>query len=720
MMYRIAPALCLAATLIATAVSANPVTPERLMAADGDEWLSHGRDYSETRFSPLADINTQNVNQLGLAWSFEYPDNRGLEATPIVADGVLYTSGAWSRVFALDATTGETLWSYDPKVPKQWGVRACCGPVNRGVAVWEDKVFVGTLDGYLVALDRATGAEVWRTLTIDPAKDYSITGAPRVVKGRVLIGNGGAELGVRGYVSAYDVQTGELAWRFYTVPGNPADGFENAAMENAAKTWNGEWWKLGGGGTVWDSMAFDPQLNLVYIGVGNGSPWNQHIRSPGGGDNLYLSSIVALNADTGEYVWHYQTTPGEMWDYTATQQMILADIAWQGQTRQVIMQAPKNGFFFIVDRTSGEFLSAIPFAKVQWATHYDDNGRPVETPKARYQTEAISLTPAAIGSHNWHSMSYSPQTGLVYIPVLNSLMEYDPIPKSEFKPHERHFNIGVEIPGPQFIGPRFMQMLKEKVSRGELVAWDPRTQQRVWSYKHQRTWNGGTLATAGGLVFQGTADQQLMAFDATNGKVLWQHDLQLGVIAAPVTYRVNGEQYVAINAKWGGAFPLAFGVEPMPGLDKGRLLVFKLNGEAVLPEAERIAPKPFTAEPPALAITDKASLAQGKRLYDIYCARCHGNGAIGGGITPDLRHMDAAKHAVFKNIVHDGLLEFGGMVGFKDILDEQQTEQVRNYILQEAHASYEEQKAFEGWWGKFRWWWYDKLSSLLAWLADKQ
>lgn len=708
-------ALVASMVLFAGSLQAN-VTAERILEANADHWLTHGRDYSETRFSPLDNINAENVSRLGLAWSFEYPDNRGLEATPIVADGVIYSSGAWSRVYALNAITGELIWRYDPKVPKQWGLRACCGPVNRGVAIWEDKVFVGTLDGYLVALDRATGEEAWRTLTIDTNWDYSITGAPRVVKGRVLIGNGGSEYGVRGYVSAYDANTGKLDWRFYTVPGNPADGFENAAMEKAAKTWNGEWWKVGGGGTVWDSMAYDPQLNLIYIGVGNGGPWNQSVRSPGGGDNLFVSSIVALNADTGDYVWHYQTTPGDMWDYTATQQMILTDIDWQGTTRQVIMQAPKNGFFFILDRATGEFLSAEPFSKVQWASHYDSNGRPVENEGVRYYDKSVRLTPSAIGSHNWHSMSYNPQTGLVYIPVLRSLMEYKPVDTFEYK--SGHFNLGADVPNDGFFGPQFMEMLKGKVSRGELVAWDPVRQQRAWVHKHKRTWNGGTLSTAGGLVFQGTADQQFMAFDAATGDVLWQQDIQLGVVAAPVTYRVNGEQYIAINAKWGGALPMALGVGPMSGLDRGRLLVFKLAGDAVLPDAARIEPRPFTEQPPAMTITDKASLKEGQRLFAAYCSRCHGDSAVGGGITPDLRHMDAAKHAIFNQVVLDGLLQYGGMVGFADVLDEDKADKVRNYILQEAHSAYDEQKAFEGWWGKFRWWWYDKLSSLFAWIAE--
>jgi alcohol dehydrogenase (cytochrome c)/quinohemoprotein ethanol dehydrogenase len=331
------------------------VNASRITAADQEpgNWLSHGRSYDEQRFSPLKQINSDNAADLGLEWIYEFDTRRGLEATPIVVDGVMFTTGAWSQVFALDARSGELLWKYDPEVPGEWAVHACCDVVNRGVAIWEGSVFVGTLDGRLVSLDARTGKVNWTVLTIDKSKPYTITGAPRVVNGKVVIGNGGAEYGVRGYVSAYSAETGAMAWRFYTVPGNPAEGFESEVMEKAAETWTGEWWTMGGGGTVWDSMAFDPELNLLYIGVGNGSPWNQQLRSPGGGDNLFLSSIVALDADTGKYVWHYQTTPGETWDYTATQHMILTELEIDGRERKVLLQAPKNGFFYVLDRENG-------------------------------------------------------------------------------------------------------------------------------------------------------------------------------------------------------------------------------------------------------------------------------------------------------------------------------------------------------------------------------
>jgi len=351
--------------------AAAPATAETLPDV---EWLKHGLDNAEARYSALADINTENVGELALAWHFDYPTNRGMEATPLVRDGVMYSTGSWSIAYAHDAASGELLWMYDPKVPRDWALHACCDVVNRGAALQGDNLLFGTIDGRLVSLHAATGKLRWEVQTTDTSLPYTITGAPRIVKGNAIIGNGGAEYGVRGYVSAYNIDTGEMSWRFYTVPGNPEKPFERPAMESAAKTWGGgPWWEIGGGGTVWDSMAYDEQLNLLYIGVGNGAPWNREIRSPDGGDNLYLSSIVALNADDGSYVWHYQTTPGESWDYTATQHMILADMEIGGTQRQVIMQAPKNGFFYVLDRKTGELISAEAYGLVTWATHIDQN-----------------------------------------------------------------------------------------------------------------------------------------------------------------------------------------------------------------------------------------------------------------------------------------------------------------------------------------------------------
>lgn len=524
------------------------VDDARLRNAQPAEWLSYGRDYAETHYSPLSRINASNVDRIELAWTYETRTDRGtLEATPVVVDGVIYATGTYSVIFALDARTGAEIWRWDPAIVRggraAGGPSACCGPVNRGVAVYQGKVYAGLLDGRLVALDAETGDPVWVRQTTPPGSDYASTGAPRIVEGMVIIGNAGAEYGVRGYVTAYDAETGDQIWRFYTVPGDPALGFESPAMEAAAETWSGEWWKLGGGGTVWDGMAYDPEADLLYIGTGNGSPWSRDHRSPGGGDNLYLSSIVALRPNTGEMVWFYQTTPGDDWDYTATQNIILADLVIGGQERKVLMQAPKNGFFYVIDRLTGELLSAEAFAQVSWATGIDlETGRPIEAPGARYDANGSWLMPGPLGAHNWYPMSYSPRTGLVYIPGQNTLQHYRR--NTEFQPEPGRFNTGTGGAPPAGERP------PNPEPAGYLLAWDPATQTERWRIPYSSGRNGGTLVTAGDVVFSGRFDGALVAHHAQSGELLGEWQLAPGV-ATPVTWEMDGRQYVTVLA--GGA-----------------------------------------------------------------------------------------------------------------------------------------------------------------------
>ena len=456
-------------------------------------WLTHGLNYKEDRYSTLTQINKENIDQLGLVWSVNLDSKRGLEATPLVVDGIMYVSAAWSKVFAIDVRKGEKIWTYDPKVPGSYGEKACCDVVNRGLALYRGKVYVGTLDGRLIALDAASGSPVWEKLTVDTSKAYTITGAPRVVGGKVIIGNGGAEYGVRGYITAYDAETGAQQWRFYTVPGDPSKPFESKAMEKAAETWTGNWWKYGGGGTCWDAMAFDPALNLLYVGTGNGSPWNRAYRSPNGGDNLYLSSILAINPDNGELVWYYQTTPGDTWDYTATQHLMLADLQIEGQMRKVIMQAPKNGFFYVLDRTDGELISAQPFTYVNWATEIDMNtGRPVETPFSRYQDVNAVIFPGPFGGHNWQPMALNKKHKLVYLPVRNLSMQYGHAPNWQFDDTKNVWNLGTGFDPTKTI--REDTIAPKQVSR--LLAWDPIKQREVWSVANKHIFSSGVLATA--------------------------------------------------------------------------------------------------------------------------------------------------------------------------------------------------------------------------------
>jgi quinohemoprotein ethanol dehydrogenase len=662
----------------------------RITAADREpgNWLTYGRTYSEQRFSPLKQINEQNVQRLGLAWYFDLDTRRGQESTPLVVDGVMYFTTAWSKVIALDAATGKLLWSYDPKVPPSWAVNACCDVVNRGVAAWKGKVFVGTLDGRLIALDAAKGQPVWETLTIDPGSRYTITGAPRVVKGKVLIGNGGAEMGVRGYVSAYDAETGKLAWRFYTVPGDPAKPFESPILKEAAKTWSGEWWKNGGGGTVWDAMAYDPQLDLLYIGTGNADPWARKVRGSKVGDSLFTSSLIALRPDTGEYVWHYQENPADEWDYDSAEQIILADFSIGGQVRRVLLHAPKNGFFYVLDRATGKLISAKPFTQVTWATGIDmQTGRPIESPAAQYENsnKPAIVSPGPGGAHTWNPASFSPETGLVYFPVLESGFPY------KSADHFRHsplaWNTGIDAVAagmPQV--PEVKQAILSSI-KGHLTAWDPISQKEVWRAERPVPLNGGALSTAGNLVFAGTGLGQFEALRATSGEKLWSAATESGVTAGPISYSVNGEQYVAVLVGWGGVLPLAageVGLQSPRMTNVPRLLAFKLGGKASLPAAPEMK-SPLLSPPRSTA--SAAEVKNGEELYQRYCSGCHGDVAVSGGVLPDLRYSGTLASDQWFQIVLDGMLEEYGMVSFSKEITRQNATAIREYVIFRANQS---------------------------------
>ena len=693
-----------------TPVQASPskavglIDTQRILAADeapGD-WLAYGRDYGEQRFSPLTQVNKETIKDLELAWSFDMYTNRGLEASPIVVDGIMYMTGSWSVVFAVDAKTGEEIWSYDPEVPGDWARKACCDVVNRGVAVYEGAVFVATLDGYLVALNAENGEVIWRKNTIiDRTRSYTITGAPRVANGRVFIGNGGGEYGVRGYVTAYDTKTGEEDWRFFTVPGDPSKPFEHPEMELAAKTWKGgEWWKIGGGGTVWNSIVYDAETDTVFLGVGNGSPWTRTIRSPGGGDNLFLSAIVALNASNGEMRWYYQTTPGDNWDYTAVQDMMLADMEVDGVVRKVIMQAPKNGFFYVIDRQTGELLRANPYVTVNWASHIDmETGRPVENPDKDFLTgDSQWILPGPLGGHNWQSMSYNPNTGLVYIPALENPLvfdvEHDFKATGRFKYIEGGWNTGVEF-------GRLLEIMGEHPDlpkgKGYITAFDPITGKTHWTREHGTHWNGGTLSTAADLVFQGNGDGYFVAYDAQNGDELWKVNTYTSTIAPPVTYSIDGEQYVAIQVGSGGAAGLTEGDLAMPASAKygnfGRMLAFKINGGLSIDEPEHWARD--IPEPPIVQAS-AAQIEHGGELYGEVCGFCHGIGVYGGPAVPDLRKMSEQTHRMFNEIVLEGVLADRGMSNFSDRLSEADVNDIYAYINSRSWQDYklqEESKA---------------------------
>ena len=668
--------------------------------APDEHWPSYGRDAAELRFSPLADINAGTVSRLGLAWRYDMRDGRGVEATPLEVGGVLYVTSAWSVVYALDAATGKPLWVFDPAVDRQVGTRACCDAVNRGVAYRDGRIFVAALDGRLIALNARSGRPIWSTQTLDGGDwPYTITGAPRIAGNLVLIGNSGADLGARGYVTAYDAASGKRVWRFYTVPGDPANGPDGAAsdpiMAQVAKTWAGQWWKQGGGGTVWDSITYDADLGQVYIGVGNGSPWNRQVRSDDQGDNWFLASIVALDAKTGAYRWHYQATPGDTWDATATQSIILADVTVAGQARKVLMQAPKNGFFYVIDRITGKLVSAaniVPMAKaadtpkgapISWAYGVDlTTGRPLENAAARYPAGTrVMVHPTGMGAHSWQPMAYNPAVHLAYIPTQDYAATFQADPHYQPTANARASGLmsGGGIPQDDALRASIAKSVHPK-----LIAWDVIAQQPAWTLDYQFAGNGGILATAGNLVFQSGADGIFRAIDAISGKPLWRFDAQATAMGGPITYRIGGTQYVAIAIGNGGSHWLAGGLSSPQrmALPTGRVLVFKLGGHL---RYDRVDTAPGPVDPPAAVTDDPAVLTRGGQKYAVYCAGCHGFGAISGQVLPDLRRsLVMHDAAAFSSVVKDGALLGNGMPRFGAELSEEDTQAIRAFLADEA------------------------------------
>ncbi len=660
----------------ATGHAAGDVSEARVLeeSASGVNWFLKGGSFRGEHFSPLDDVNAGNVDDLGLAWAKRLPVPDGISATPIVVDGVVYLSGAWSLVFAIDAKTGKQLWTYNPDVRSRladdpylsWPAR-----VNRGVAVWQGKVILTTADCRLIALDAASGEEVWKQQACDRTRGYRMTDSPYVGGDMVFIGNAGSESGykTRGFVSAYSVDDGELLWRFYTVPSDKPEENTSAAMKMAAKTWSGTALEeFGGGGSVWNEMTYDPESGLLYFGTAGALPYVHRDRSPDGGDNLFLSSVVAVDTGTGEYAWHYQTVPQDSWDYNANMNIVLADLEIDGKPRKTLLIAPKNGFHYVLDRLTGELIGADKFAKVNWATHINlETGRPAYDPAAEYwkrPDEAVAVWPNMWGAHSWNAMAYHPGLQLVYIPVIDVptiVTDY------EDGDYEDTLEIKTEVDGEPF-------------DPGKLVAWDPVTNSQRWSVAQALPFNGGVLATAGNLVFQGDAYGRFNAYRADDGERLWSVATGSNITAAPVSCATEGQQFVLVPVGAGGGLQFVY-----PEMHAGdevagptQLLAFALGEDTPMPDAN-VAMRSLPDQPEPDATPEQ--IESGRALFSWECRSCHGKNAAAraGGSVPDLRYATRETHAQWHGIVVGGARHVNGMPRFELSIEE--SEAVRQYVL---------------------------------------
>ncbi|HTR00802.1 MAG TPA: PQQ-dependent dehydrogenase, methanol/ethanol family [Candidatus Acidoferrum sp.] len=667
----------------ATAPKAAAVDQARLLKGTSDphQWPTYGGSYNEQHYSPLAAINTGNVKDLGLAWFGDYDTNQTQYGTPLYVDGVIYVSTARNVVHAFDAHDGKRLWTYTPlMVPKP-----NLGLTNKGLAAWNGKIYMGMLDAHLVAIDAATGKQVWNVDTVPDslglgkiADQYSITIAPRVAKGLVFIGGSGGEYGARGWIAAYNAETGKEVWRFWTVPGDPAKPYEGDHLKVAAKTWRTDrkYWEQGGGGTIWDAIVYDPVTDLLYFGTGNGTPWNRKMRDPDDGDNLFTASIVAVKPETGKYVWHYQETPGDSWDYDAVSPMMTADLKFNGKQRHVILQPSKNGFMYVLDAASGQLISGDAFTGVTWAEPVIDlkTGRPNVLPGARYETAPYNIGPGAPGGHTWHPNAFSPRTGLIYIPTWEnySVMTPQKMPDNG-KPPLVAVGGRLDAAAQAALKPH-----NKQANDGWLQAWDPIARKAVWETPRGPRATSGVLATAGDVVFMGNSNgNTLAAYDAKTGTQLWSYDAQSAVYAAPITYELDGVQYIAASV--GGA-----SANDYYAPSYGRMLVFKVGGNVQLPAKVTYTPAPLNP-PPSTAAADV--IAHGNEVYSANCAVCHGNGGVQQRSSfPNLTRSPLLySQEGFDQVVLKGVRAQRGMANYSDKLAAADAVAVREYIISRAN-----------------------------------
>jgi quinohemoprotein ethanol dehydrogenase len=649
-----------------------------------EEWRLIGNNAEQQHYSPDSQITDRNVAQLGIAWYFDYPTPDGTTGVPLVANGLVFQSGALGRVFANNVRDGKLVWSYDAQIRFPLGVVAAWGSrETRGVALWGDEVITATGDCRVIALDQRSGSKRWEVQSCDPAVQ-TITGAPRVGGDEIFVGNANADSNVgRGYVDAFDAQSGAHRWRFYTMPGDPSRGFESKTMEMAAKTWGEGYWKLTGGASPWDGLTYDPQTGLLYIGTDGASPWPPPSRGKNRGDELFTTSIIAVNAKTGEYVWHYQTTPDDAWNFDATMPIMIADLTIAKKKRRVVMEAPKNGFFYVLDARTGKLVNEPkPLIPVTWASRIDmQTGRPVQLAAAKYwlapSGQAI-VNPSPVGAHNFMPMSYSPGTGLVYVPVLNmpTLLKFD-----------KNVSVGA-VDVDWYYGLRHQLPFK-----GTLVAWDPVSQKARWQIDVGPPYEGGTLATGGNLVFQGTAAGEFVAYRADSGEKLWSMNVGSSIFGAPSTVEVDGTQLVIVAG--GSGTTSALGLFKKLGGNPGgpsRLFAFRLNGRAIVPPVhERVEQFQKPTRPRPAPPTVRAGYAVWNRSN---CDLCHGFEAVGGiGSVPDLRRSANVMQSTFEQIVIGGQFTGAGMPVYKDSIKPDEIESLRAYLVAQTWKAYDQQQS---------------------------
>ncbi len=652
--------------------ASNPAPASTTNAVPDSDWHNFGGDGAAQQYSALNEVSLDNIGKLKLAWYSDLEPGFSV-SSPVKGGDKLFTTTGHNHIRAFDAASGKLLWEYDPKVREiaqsplhmSWG--------NKGISWWNGRVILATTDGRVIALDDSTGQPVWEKRQFELTDIRNSNGAPRVFDGKVIVGHGGADISpIRGYATVYDAMTGDQLWRFHTVPGDPSQPADSKAEEVMRPTWKGDWFGKGGGGTLWNAFSYDEELDLIYLGVGNGFPYNHQLRSPGGGDNLFLASIVAVKADTGEYVWHYQVCPAEQWDCTAVQDMTIATLNIEGKPRKVVMQAPKNGFFYVLDAATGEFISAEKIAKVTWAERIDDNGRPVENPKIRYQNnkEMFELWPGPQGAHSWLPQAFSPRTGLVYIPIMDvGALIAAPAPNATGFTAAMGVTL---IPDAELPDSR----------RSFLKAWDPIAQKEAWNLELPGDWPGGILATAGDLVFQGRIDGYLKAYNAKTGEEVWSYKTLSPVVAPPIAYSVNGKQYITVitgsGSQGGGILATGNAAFRTDYALPRHVLTFAIDGTAEIPAfamPDLVPP----ADPDFKPDPDRV-MAGAMAFANNACLVCHGMNAIGGGAAPDLRYSPMILSAEsLKAVVKDGALKLRGMPVSPQISD-QDLEDIRHYL----------------------------------------